>query len=282
MVGTSQQKPHFYDTAGAVWILDETEIDPRYLGAKADYLNFSQQKIAAGSSAQLTFAYQYTPSSLDVGKYFGAVMSGPPSPSWKYLRFVAAPTNGDPIVFGRADQTAQSGTGDGSFVNLYPGCLSTTSAVSSIAWSSGVATVTTTAAHGLLTGDTTNITLINSLPAGYQGTYIGTVTGSTTITYPLASNPGTETTAGTAYLSSFVPGAYTITFSSATAYTVTDPNGLTVGSGSFTAATAGARSIFTSGKLCFTLQQGDVAFVAGRYPHGYCPGCVRCIQYPRD
>lgn len=68
-------------------------------------------------------------------------------------------------------------------------------AITSLAWSGGVVTATTTAPHGLVTG--TNVTIAGAAPAGYNGTFPVTVTGASTFTYALAANPGAETAPGT-------------------------------------------------------------------------------------
>jgi hypothetical protein len=72
-------------------------------------------------------------------------------------------------------------------------------AISTIAWASSVATVTTAAPHGFTTGDTISLVIAGAVPTAYNGTFTCTVTGASTFTYPLASNPGSETTPG-AYL----------------------------------------------------------------------------------
>lgn len=72
-------------------------------------------------------------------------------------------------------------------------------AITSITWSGSVATVTATAPHGFTTSDTLQLTIAGVTPAGYNGTFLATVTGASTFTYPLVSNPGSET----------VPGVYT-------------------------------------------------------------------------
>lgn len=70
--------------------------------------------------------------------------------------------------------------------------------ISSITWSGGIATVTTAATiPGLAVSDTFPTTIANASPAGYNGTFVATVTGTTTFTYPLASNPGAESSPGT-------------------------------------------------------------------------------------
>lgn len=75
-------------------------------------------------------------------------------------------------------------------------------AITSIAWSGGAASVTTAAAiPGLTAGDKFRTTIAGAVgatvPTGYNGLVVGTVTGTNTFTYPLAVNPGTETTPGT-------------------------------------------------------------------------------------
>ena len=66
----------------------------------------------------------------------------------------------------------------------------------SATWSGSVVTVTTSAPHGLTAADTPILTIASMLPAGYNGTFTCTVTGTTTFTYPLASNPGSATQFG--------------------------------------------------------------------------------------
>jgi hypothetical protein len=59
--------------------------------------------------------------------------------------------------------------------------ISTLLSVSSITQSSGTVTVTTSASHGYTTGNL--ITIMNAIPAEYNGTYPITVTGTNTFTY---------------------------------------------------------------------------------------------------
>jgi hypothetical protein len=77
------------------------------------------------------------------------------------------------------------------------GMLSPAKAITSLAWAGSVVTVTTTAPHGYTSGDVIPIVIAGAVPTGYNGAFTGTVTGASTLTYPLASNPGTETTPGT-------------------------------------------------------------------------------------
>lgn len=70
----------------------------------------------------------------------------------------------------------------------------------SLSYSSGTVTATASADHGLPDGDVIEITIAGAAPSGYNGTFACTITGATTFTYALASNPGTDTS----------PGSYTL------------------------------------------------------------------------
>ena len=78
--------------------------------------------------------------------------------------------------------------------------LATGKAITSLAWATSVVTVTTASPHGWTNGDVVPITIAGAVPAGYNGTFTGTITGASTLTYPLAANPGAETTPGTVAL----------------------------------------------------------------------------------
>lgn len=65
---------------------------------------------------------------------------------------------------------------------------------SSITWSGGTVSVTTTTPHGIPNGYPFTMGCVS--PVGYKGTYIATVTSPTTFTYPLANNPGAVTVQG--------------------------------------------------------------------------------------
>ena len=69
--------------------------------------------------------------------------------------------------------------------------------ISTITWTANVVTVTTATPHGIPSGTTLKITIAGCTPTGYNGTFSGTSTGTTTITYPLTNNPGTIVTKGT-------------------------------------------------------------------------------------
>jgi hypothetical protein len=85
--------------------------------------------------------------------------------------------------------------------------------VQTISWATGVATVQTTSAHNIPTGQTPQVTIQGAVPAGYNGTFTVTVTGANTFTYPLVANPGTATTMGT-----WVPGSATTLLAMATTF----------------------------------------------------------------
>jgi len=66
----------------------------------------------------------------------------------------------------------------------------TASAISSITHVGTLATMTTTTPHGLVTGN--QITLTGNLPTAYNGTFVVTVTGASTLTYTMATTPATD------------------------------------------------------------------------------------------
>jgi hypothetical protein len=71
----------------------------------------------------------------------------------------------------------------------------------SLAWSGGTVTADLTVPQdGWTVGDVVPITIAGAAPIGYNGSYQGTVVDSTHVTYPLAGNPGMETTPGTIQL----------------------------------------------------------------------------------
>jgi hypothetical protein len=69
--------------------------------------------------------------------------------------------------------------------------------LSTLVWASSVVTATTAVAHGYPVGVQIQLTIAGANPAGYNGTFLATITSSTQFTYPLVSNPGTQVSAGT-------------------------------------------------------------------------------------
>jgi hypothetical protein len=66
----------------------------------------------------------------------------------------------------------------------------TAQTISTITRVGTLATLTTAAAHGLMTG--MQVTVAGATPSQYNGTYTITVTGATTFTYVMASDPGSS------------------------------------------------------------------------------------------
>lgn len=75
--------------------------------------------------------------------------------------------------------------------------LSAPLALTSLTWASGTVTATSAASLALTTGETFTTTIAGATPAGYNGTFVATVTGLDTFTYALATDPGLETAPGT-------------------------------------------------------------------------------------
>jgi hypothetical protein len=75
------------------------------------------------------------------------------------------------------------------YVNGIPGA-----AISSISYVTTTATVTTNGSHGLSTG--AYVVVSGATPSAYNGSFTITVTGATTFTYVMASNPGANATGG--------------------------------------------------------------------------------------
>jgi hypothetical protein len=86
-----------------------------------------------------------------------------------------------------------------STLNLYEGYTSYTGAtISTITFVTTTATLTTATAHGLNTGNTVFIT--GTTPAAYSGTFVITVTGTTTFTYTMLSTPSGNATVMGSYV----------------------------------------------------------------------------------
>ena len=87
----------------------------------------------------------------------------------------------------------------------------TASAITSITRSGTLATMTTTTPHGLATGN--QITITGNLPTAFNGTYIVTVTGASTLTYVMATTPATDALTIGSYIVGFgVTGVNSNTF----------------------------------------------------------------------
>jgi len=88
--------------------------------------------------------------------------------------------------------------------------LRSSSAIASASWTGGTVTVTTSAAHGVPSGDTiqgiiAGVTVSGSTTNGYNGTFAVTSTGTNTLTYAVVSNPGTAVTTSAFFTVEDVP-----------------------------------------------------------------------------
>lgn len=70
-------------------------------------------------------------------------------------------------------------------------------ALTSLMWSGGQVTATTTAALSASVGSTQTFAVSGSVPLAYNGTYSCVVTGANTFVYALQTDPGTATLVGT-------------------------------------------------------------------------------------
>jgi hypothetical protein len=122
--------------------------------------------------------------------------------------------------------------------------------VSSITRSLTTATVTTAIAHNFSSGD--SITIIGASPAGYNGTFIVTVTGGTTFTYTV---PNTLST----------PATGTITANKEVPYTTSNFYSTTQTLTSLTSVTTTATATLNSHGLV----AGRWVTIAGATPSGY-------------
>ncbi len=89
--------------------------------------------------------------------------------------------------------------------------------LASLVWSAGTVTATTVSPHGFTIGNTVQLTIIGAIPVGYNGTFTATITGTTTFTFPLVSNPGIETVPG-----NYTPGPSGGSFTVNQGFTVSD------------------------------------------------------------
>jgi hypothetical protein len=83
--------------------------------------------------------------------------------------------------------------------------ISTAQTITSITRSGTTATMTTASAHGLVTGN--QITVAGAVASDYNGTFIVTVTGATTLTYTMLTTPAANATVvGTYTVAQYITG----------------------------------------------------------------------------
>lgn len=68
--------------------------------------------------------------------------------------------------------------------------------ISSLSWASNTVTATLSADHGWQSGRTVPIVVTGAAPSAYNGAFTATVTGDDTLTWTLATDPGTATAMG--------------------------------------------------------------------------------------
>jgi hypothetical protein len=88
---------------------------------------------------------------------------------------------------------------------FYVATTTTAQTISTITFVGNVATLTTAAPHGLITGN--RVTISGASPAAYNGTFVITRTGASTFTYTMASTPATNATVVGTYTTIGITGA---------------------------------------------------------------------------
>ncbi len=81
-------------------------------------------------------------------------------------------------------------------------------ALQTLAWSGGRASARTAIRHGYKTGRIVTLTVANVTPDGYNGTFQCLITGPSTFSYALASNPGTVSALGSVAYNINLVGAF--------------------------------------------------------------------------
>lgn len=71
-------------------------------------------------------------------------------------------------------------------------------AIENLTWSEGEATAMTAVPHGFRIGSIVTLTVAGADQAGYNGTFACLITGPSTFTYPVTTNPGIASVFGTA------------------------------------------------------------------------------------
>jgi len=70
-------------------------------------------------------------------------------------------------------------------------------AIQGLSWATGAARVVTAQPHGYAVGQTIELTVRDCSPAAYNGTFPCLITGPSTLSYPLAGDPGPSAALGT-------------------------------------------------------------------------------------
>jgi hypothetical protein len=187
----------------------------------------------------------------------------------------------DPVILGDADGNQRLGAQDGSFVAQ--AATGTTvsqiptipiSTITAASWSSGVVTITVSAAPAVsfVTGE--QVTIINMTPSGYNGTFtIASVVDSTHFTYALATNPGTATAFGTFTVTPPTgadPKLYFVNAQAGAGQTVTIALDLkNTDTSTITAASFSSGTVTITTSSAHGLQAGETVTISGMTPSGY-------------
>ncbi len=111
------------------------------------------------------------------------------------------PADGDKIIFPPFNSCCDPNAlapGGLSYATPYYAVNTHFGSLSALSWSGGVIFATTSSAHGLTIGNTYNIGINGTAPAGYEWSYDCTIASTTTFTCPSTlGNPGVATYFGT-------------------------------------------------------------------------------------
>jgi hypothetical protein len=81
----------------------------------------------------------------------------------------------------------------------------------SLAWNNGTVTATTVTPHGYKVGKSIPLAISGASPDGFNGLYQCYITGPSTFTFALATNPGAATAFGSASFDVDLTGGYFVT-----------------------------------------------------------------------
>jgi len=129
------------------------------------------------------------------GAVGAALWTGQSNSRWQHVNFGSTAANGQFLYL--ANGTDLPLLYDGTQIQVIAS-TATALTISSITRVGTLATLTTAAPHGLVTGN--SVTISGTTPAGFSGTYRITVTSPTTFTYVMAADPGGNATVVGTYI----------------------------------------------------------------------------------
>ncbi|CAB4155375.1 hypothetical protein UFOVP671_3 [uncultured Caudovirales phage] len=152
----------------------------------------SSYRPTSGSSKLFAFSSTNVYDSSGSGSIGSPVITGNDTNYWTYVNFGTG-AGVFQILCGEGVDLPLVYNGS-KWGNIFSAAFNTT--ISTLTSASTTATATMSVAHNLKTG--MSVTIAGCTPAGYNGTYIITVTGATTFTYTLSGALGVVTVLGTA------------------------------------------------------------------------------------